>query len=168
MLNLRPLIFGGCLGQSASDGWEPYLQAVLMGAGLTARKFFLLFCILFLENGNLCSTTPVSTCTVPYTACKSACRAVVFRDIGNFLNNERVACEQRARMANSPKWDPPSWGVLKYVEIERIAVDRLFRVPLHILSQKKMFPSRYAMTLTRCGLLCSSPCCLSLKRSLAA
>ena len=32
------------LGQVASEGWEPSLQAVLMGAGLTARKFSFSMC----------------------------------------------------------------------------------------------------------------------------
>ena len=40
MLSLRPLVFGGCLGQMASEGREPCLQAMLMGTGLVARKCF--------------------------------------------------------------------------------------------------------------------------------
>ena len=34
-----PSFSEAALGQVASEGWEPSLQAVLMGAGLTARKF---------------------------------------------------------------------------------------------------------------------------------
>ena len=34
---LRPLVFGGCLDQVASGGWELCLQATLMGTGLVAR-----------------------------------------------------------------------------------------------------------------------------------
>ena len=47
---LRPLVFGGCLDQVASGGWELCLQATLMGTGLVARfasfSFFPFFCFL--------------------------------------------------------------------------------------------------------------------------
>ena len=66
-----PSFLEAALGQVASEGWEPSLQAVLMGAALTARKCSLLFFMLVLVNENLCPTTPV--CTVPYTALLSAC-----------------------------------------------------------------------------------------------
>ena len=34
-----PSFLEAALGQVASEGWEPSLQVVLMGVGLTARKF---------------------------------------------------------------------------------------------------------------------------------
>ena len=43
-----PSFLEAALGQVASEVWEPSLQAVLMGAGLTARKFL---CYVFKKVG---------------------------------------------------------------------------------------------------------------------
>ena len=64
--NCVPSFLEAALGQVASEGWEPSLQAVLMGAALTARKCFLCISMFFLVDENLCPTIPV--CAVPYAA----------------------------------------------------------------------------------------------------
>ena len=50
VLSLRPLVLGGCLGQMASEGWEPCLQATLTGTGLVARRFYLFQCFIFQDS----------------------------------------------------------------------------------------------------------------------
>ena len=93
-----PSFLEAALGQVASEGWESYLQVMLIGTGLTARKFVFHF--------SSCSTKKkkrktrknllsVLSSTSTYKACIHSCRAVLSRDTGKGMEYEQRAGESR-------------------------------------------------------------------------
>lgn len=87
-----PSFSEAALGQVASEGWEPSLQAVLMGAGLTTRKFSFSLCSINNLKKFALSTKVVPVPCICLRLVLSVCLCPVLRRSGGWNAVFKALC----------------------------------------------------------------------------